>query len=289
MGDRVDMGIEDAVRLLVRATGERYELVGRLAGGATGAHEVRTDDGRRFVLKWELDPRNQVARRAAVGLTRRLADEAGWPVPGQVAIDAEGCLLVLQDLCPGEPVTQVTHALVDEVLALHARRLGLAGDEPSWNDDLVETLVVGGNGYCRHDTLRGHDARAAALVERVEQIGHDIDAGDLPGGDIVHHDLHPGNLLVHRGRLTAVIDNDYVTTGDATFDLTVLALTALAVPCEAGVRDRLLALGVDALDEPRRLAYVGHLLVRILDWAIRLDETDEIEVYLAGADRLLVG
>jgi hypothetical protein len=50
----VDIDAGQAVVLLRETTGEDYELVGRLDGGESGAHEVRhRADGRRLVLKWD--------------------------------------------------------------------------------------------------------------------------------------------------------------------------------------------------------------------------------------------
>lgn len=46
-------------------------------------------------------------------------------------------------------------------------------------------------------------------------------------------------MLEANGRLCGVINTDFVTTGDAAFDLVTLAITSHAIPCEAGVRDRL--------------------------------------------------
>jgi hypothetical protein len=280
---------EDAVRLLSRAAGERYELVRRLAGGETGAHECAGPDGRRVVVKWELRPSAQALRRTAVGLTDRLREHAGWPVPRQYTVESDTCLFVIQDFMPGAPVERFTHSMVDRLLELHTARLGLerAEDESTWPDVLVPTLISGGVGYCLHEPLRHHDARSARLIERIEQIGRDLDPSTLPGGDIVYWDLHLGNLLAAGGELTATIDTDFVTTGDAMFDLTSLAVSALGVACEPGVRRRLLDAGVDSLDDTRRQAYVGHLLLRNLDWAIRKERVEGIVFWLDSADRLL--
>ena len=66
---------------------------------------------------------------------------------------------------------------------------------------------------------------------RVEDAaGHGVNATQLPGRDVVHWDFHPGNLLAVDGELTAVIDNDFVTVGDAAFDLVALAVTSLVTP-----------------------------------------------------------
>ena len=45
------------------------------------------------------------------------------------------------------------------------------------------------------------DARTARLLDRIVEIGHGIDPRKLPGGDIVHWDLHSGNLLQIGDRL----------------------------------------------------------------------------------------
>jgi hypothetical protein len=280
---------DGAVALLARTTGERYEVTRRLTGGETGAHEVSGPEGERLVLKWEFDPSSQAARRTAVGLTERLGARAGWPVPAQRIVDAGDCLFVLQRYLPGEPVALLTHALVDRLFELHESRLDLAAstDETRWPQSLIETLTTGGAGYCLHEPLRGHDARSAQLTERIEELGHGLSASQLPGRDIVHWDFHPGNLLAVDGQLTAVIDNDFVTVGDAAFDLVALAVTSLVTPTDPGVVKRLFREAVDVLDEPRRHAYVAHLAIRFLDWSIRKERTDEIEFWLDQAERML--
>ena len=279
----------DAVERLSLATGQRYQLVGRLAGGETGAHEVLGPDSQRLVAKWELDPSSQIARRQAVVLTSRLRDEADWPVPRQHTVEADGCLFVIQEHVAGSPIDRLTHGLVDELLDLHRRRLGLerVEDASPWPQHLIETLTTGGTGYCLHEPLRRYDARSAALVTRVERIGREVDPADLTGHDIVHWDFHPGNLLQLDGSLAAVVDTDFVRTGDAAFDLVTLAMTSLTVPCEDGIREQPLDLAIDRLDEAKRRAYVGHLLVRFLDWPLRRHRPDDVEFWLSHADRLL--
>ncbi|WCO69193.1 phosphotransferase [Iamia majanohamensis] len=266
-------------------------LVGRLAGGETGATEIRDEAGRSWVLKWEHDLATRARRREGVALAERLRVEAGWPAPRQEVVEDDDWTFVVQELRPGEPVTRLSHPLVDELLRLHELRLGLArsGDRDHWADDLLTTLTVGGQGYCLHGPLRTHDARTRALVARIEQIGHGLDPDALPAADLVHWDLHPGNLLQQRGRLSGVVDLDFVLVGDAAFDLVTLAMTSVAVEADPGVRSRLLAVALDDLDPARRGAYVGHLLVRFLDWPIRRGRWDEVEMWLGQADRLLDG
>src|SRR4051794_40710488 len=91
-----------AVRAFAAATNEPFELVRRLAGGETGAHQVRAPDGTDHVLKWEADPSARAARMEAIGLTRLLGD-VGWPVPEQRTVVTPAHLFVLQQFLPGAP------------------------------------------------------------------------------------------------------------------------------------------------------------------------------------------
>ena len=279
----------DAVRLLEDLTAQPYELVGRLPGGESGAHEIRGPDGSRLVAKWELDPESQAARRVAVEYTARLRGQAAWPVPQQWIVESDTCLFVLQELLPGSPVRILSRVMLTRLLELHEGRIGLARpeDTSNWPDQLIRTLLVGGNGYCLHASLRNYDARTARLLDRIVEIGHGTDPGKLPGGDIVHWDLHSGNLLQVDDRLTGIVDTDFVTVGDAAFDLATLAVSACAIKCEQGVRGQLFELAIEPLEATRRYAYLGHLLLRVIDWPIRYGRTDEVEFWLAQSDRLL--
>lgn len=274
---------------LQEASGDTYELVGRLSGGETGAYEVRRSaDGRRLVLKWETQPASLELRRDGVALAERLRTAAGWPVPRQRVVEGRGCLFVLQEYMAGTPVRVMTSQLAEEMLRLHARRLGLGMGRSGapWAARLVRTLVEGGSGYCRHESLRRYDARTASLVQEIEGMGRRLRPDELGGADIVHWDLHPGNLLTTPdGVLSAVIDNDFCVVGDAAFDLAMLALTSGAVRCAPGLREELLALALDPLPPVRRRAYLGHLFIRLLDWPIRRDSTDEVEYWISQVER----
>jgi aminoglycoside phosphotransferase (APT) family kinase protein len=77
--------------------------------------------------------------------------------------------------------------------------------------------------------------RDEALQERVQRLGHEIDAGavralwsealDVPAWHAapvwLHGDLHPANVLVQHGRVSAVIDFGDITAGDPATDLSV--------------------------------------------------------------------
>jgi hypothetical protein len=282
------MNAAQAVALLAATTGDTYELIGRLSGGETGAHEVHGPTGRRLVVKWDTGPSSE-PRRQAVLLSERLRGDMGWPVPRQRTVVVDDCLFVLQDFMPGAPIEILGHDVVDRLFELHARRIGGArpADPSRWPAALIETLIVGGEDYCRHESLRGYDRRTATLVDGIEAFGRAVAPDDLVAGDVVHWDLHPGNLLQEQGTLSAVVDTDFVQIGDAAFDLVTLALASLALPCDRGVRGRLFAAAFDDLSDVRRRAYLGHLFIRFLDWPIRRGRDDEVEFWLGHAGQML--
>jgi aminoglycoside phosphotransferase (APT) family kinase protein len=289
MGGGSAISPEAVASLLTRETGTPFQIRGRLSGGETGAHEFVKGDGYRVVVKWDTRPHSRQLRKEAVGLSERLRTVAAWPVPAETVIDADGTLFVIQDFMPGNPPEQLDHQLVDELLDVHSRRLGLARpDDPvHWPAALIKTLTVGGEGYCLHSSLRAFDGHTRSLIDRVEEFGRSIDEADLVGVDVVHWDLHTGNLLVSGSSLSAVVDTDFCAVGDARFDLAALALSSLTLPCLPGVRTRLFAAAFDDLDELNAQAYLAHLFIRFIDWPIRRGNSDEVSFWLARADELL--
>ncbi len=283
------VGAEAAASILSEVVGKPFRLVGQLSGGETGAHQFIGPDGQPIVVKWDTTTDGRSFRGEAVALSERLRREAGWPVPEQSVIDADVIRFVIQEFMPGTPPTTIDHRLVDQLLGLHSRRLGLEKphDPNRWPMNLITTLAVGGNGYCRHESFHCYGERTRSLIGRIEAFGRALDGDDFVGHDVVHWDFHPGNLLVDAGGLSAVVDTDFAIVGDAAFDLVMLALTSVALECEASVRLRLFAEAFGHLDELRAQAYLAHLFVRLIDWPIRRNNPAEVDFWLTRADELL--
>jgi hypothetical protein len=280
---------ETAATILSDVTGKPYGYVGQLDGGETGAHQFIGPDGRRLIVKWDSTPDGRTFRGEAVPLSERLRRDASWPVPAESLFEGEGISFIVQEFMSGVPPRTMDHGLVDQLLVLHARRLGLAAshDPVRWPNNLITTLTLGGTGYCRHGSFRGYDERTRRLIERIESFGSSLRARDFSSNDLVHWDLHPGNLLVDGGDLSAVVDTDFVIVGDAAFDLVMLALTSLRVECEPGVEKRLFAEAFDHLDDLTAQAYLAHLFVRLIDWPIRRKSHSEVDFWMTWATELL--
>jgi Phosphotransferase enzyme family len=288
-GGSVVFSVEEAAARFSLAIGMPVLVLGPLSGGETGATAIQLGNGIKRVLKWEVDRENQSARRDGAVLAERLRTQVFWPVPEQEVMEQDEVLFVSQEFMAGEVVDKMTHGLVEDILVLHERRLGLASatEAASWGRSQIEILTFGGRGYCLHKPLHDFDERTRRVVRRIEGIGRFLEPEQLAGNDIVHADLHPGNMLQSSGRLASIIDLDYARAGDAAFDLVFLAVSSLGLPAEPGVRRRLFETLAAKVEAPRRLAYSANLLLRMLDWPIRKARTQEIEFWLSHADRLL--
>jgi len=126
-----------ALALAGELLGVPVALIGRPAGGETGAFEVRDEQGRRLVLKGDDRQGSFAARRDAVYLTTLLAG-AGWPVPRQWIATTDDLQVVVQEFLPGEPIDFVTHPVLDQLLSWHSARRDVApASEP---DGVVSEL-----------------------------------------------------------------------------------------------------------------------------------------------------
>jgi aminoglycoside phosphotransferase (APT) family kinase protein len=98
--------------------------------------------------------------------------------------------------------------------------------------------------------------RSEVLMENLRALGDSIDRDTVldvwraalatPAWDRppvwLHGDLHPANILVHRGRISAVIDFGDITSGDPAGDLSV-AWMLLPADCHDAFRDAYRAAG----------------------------------------------
>jgi aminoglycoside phosphotransferase (APT) family kinase protein len=92
--------------------------------------------------------------------------------------------------------------------------------------------------------------RAAVFTENLSVLGGLVDRGAVTevwraalatpvwdGAPLwIHGDLHPANILVHRGRISGVIDFGDITAGDPATDLSI-AWMLLPAGCHAAFRD----------------------------------------------------
>jgi hypothetical protein len=264
--------IRDAVSEL--GVGWTYER--HLRGGAAGAAVVRRPDGSPAVLKichGSLDREQERVARV------RSLRAAGYPTPHEDEpwLLASGLLACVTDFVgEAEPVDALTEELVDELCGLIGIQAGLAPNATGWGEWLHQSLTEGFGDWCRPAALRG-DPRCAALADRAG--AHAGEAAALEdASDLIHGDLHQGNLLTAAGRVKAVIDCGAVRTGDRWFDLVTALTIAAAGPDE--VREQLRRVVEQQVPARRLTVYVAHHGVRLLDWALTW-APDQVDFWVA--------
>jgi aminoglycoside phosphotransferase (APT) family kinase protein len=105
----------------------------------------------------------------------------------------------------------------------------------------------------------------------------------VDGGDAVHLDFQPSNLLAEGGRLTGVVDWGGAR-GDRRFDLVTLRFGLHAVDAEPAAVRRLDAL-LDAFPPGVLAPLWAHMSLRVTDWAIRHFTPADVDHWLGLAEQ----
>jgi Ser/Thr protein kinase RdoA (MazF antagonist) len=259
------------------------ELVGPMAHGESGgAFEVRAADGALAVLKVQT---GDVLDLGAPSHLVEALRARGYPVPATLSTGAlDGTVYEIQERLPGEPLEQLTPALLPQVLALNVRQrdVGLTGRGP-WIDEMVTSVLEGRTGYCEHAAMRAHSNETRALLDRLLRIADGARRVQVSDTDVVHYDFSPYNVLTEDDRITGVVDWNGATNGDAAFDLVTLALYTYDYP----IRDALLAAAAERTDPDALALYAAHMVLRQVDWTIRHHEELQVQWFLGiGTDLL---
>ena len=204
----------------------------------------------------------------------------GYPAPEHVGTGrADGTVFTVQRHLPGRtlepgpgmpPDPAVLTAVLPSILdALELQRD--AGDlpDPPWPGWLLDTITVGGEGYCLHETMHRR-ADTEALLQRLVRIATRNSSGPARTTDVVHFDLNPANILHQAGRLTGIVDWTLpfagAGQGDRGFDLaTLLFYTYDLDATRADLWE-----ATTAISGPEWTAvYLCHLVLRQVEWSAR--------------------
>lgn len=283
----------EAVRTV---TGAELVLIGRASGGEVGAAYVRRPDGLECVLSRGADAARLRTAARALAIARRV----GLPVPIYLeVIDTGAGVAQLQERLAGRAPTMITAALVDQLVDLVGRLAGLLHGA-DWMPVPELYLDRSGPGFCVHETLAGYDERTRRLLGWVHEVGR-ADGSTADGADLVHLDLHPGNVLVDpAGTVTGVVDWDDAGRGDARLGLVTLlfdlewgrVFDPRYRDLSAGAAEQLERRVLD-IEVGRRRMFWAHMSLRQVDWSIRHHGSTLVEHHLdlglAGLERFDLG
>jgi Ser/Thr protein kinase RdoA (MazF antagonist) len=298
--------LDIARRVMARLAQDRelaLELEHGFGQGETRtAHLVRDTDGRPWVLKWSpASPESDGNLRRLVTLVDGLR-AVGYPAPQHLAVGVvDEVAFWIHEYLPGTPLQSLEREVPDdavlvpivprlvELVDLHADRGDLV--DPPWPTWLVDTLLVGGDGYCLHDTM-GRRPETAQMLHEIKGIGAGFDDGAaarVRRHDIVHFDFSYANVLADGGTVTGVIDWSVpfagALQGDRSFDLATLLFYSSDRPA---TRDLLWAALLDRCAPPSAALYLAHLTLRQVEWVERFyPGTREHDRFLAIGRRIL--
>jgi aminoglycoside phosphotransferase (APT) family kinase protein len=217
-------GILDEIN---QALGSEWELVRLLVGGyQSGAHELVGPDGERAVLKWAPSRRwaRQVLRAAPLVA---LARANGWPTPAWLAVGVtgEGFPYHIQEFVPGEPIGRTDNDMLDLVLPLIERQSDL---RPNSTQDFSAHVgaVVFDDAHGYRSRLSNYSSAAADLMRTIVEACSSARGVVIPANDLVHGQMHSGNILVEGKRVTGFIDVEAMGKGTRAVDLASLVLHA---------------------------------------------------------------
>ncbi len=252
----------------------------RYTDGEQGAYAITDHEGRQYVLKWmpETDQNGQL--RYASTVTNRLRT-AGYPAPEYLySGTAFDSTYFIQTTLTGVPMHRLTQRYLPQALTLNELQIGQSpGPSPvNWRQEVINTVLYGGEGYCLHGSLQQHWPETAQLLHTLQNIvlahGDEVPIAD----DIVHFDFNPANLLISNGTISGVVDWEGVCAGDCCFDLTTLLFyTYYDLSLCAQLWHHLLA----RTNRNIVSVYLAHLILRQTDWSLRLHDAMTSNRYLA--------
>lgn len=252
-------------------------VVRRFEHGAGGTSLVRVD-GVVVVLKAWATPSVQSAHLPAALEAMSRMQARGVPVPTVVEQGVvDGYEFLLYDVLPGHWPTHVTGTVLDDLLSVVDAERDAAAENVD-QASVVRRMLTVGDPLSDIDpvTVRKHSVGRGLLAEAGNRLDR-CDASELRGGDVVHGDFAPENVLVDGGRLTGVVDWERCRVGDASFDL-VGALYDMEIGDKADRqvrRDFAQALRARVPDAVLDL-YLAVYAVRYASWAIGTPMESEV-------------
>lgn len=195
-----------------QAHSARFSLGPRPTGGVNDVWLLYGSDGGRAVLKTNAGALDHLRTTARVVERLRMR---GYPTPrwlftGQTV---DGATYHIQEFVPGELAEYPTVMLAKQVIDLVELNAGF----DIWPERDLSSPVMTHFAACATD-LHRTSPEISDVVDRYERLVAQLGRIELPGGDFVHGDLHWGNVLLHQGLVSGIIDIETCGCGTRAID-----------------------------------------------------------------------
>lgn len=262
-----------------------FTLVEQYPDGEQGAYAITDHLSRRCVLKWERGVGNLSKIQNARAVTDQLRN-LGYPAPHYLFMGyvSEG-LYYIQSALPGSPMRSLTTTLLPRLFELNELQVGqaLAGQR-DWHQEVINTVLSGGDGYCLHASLQQYSRGTANLLQKLQALVIAHQAEPHRTNDIVHGDFQQTNILMHDEQISGVIDWDGTSAGDCIFDVATLLFYSYDV---LEVRERLWDYMLERASLKLFSTYFAHLILRQVDWSLRHHDQTTSERFITRGQMLL--
>jgi aminoglycoside phosphotransferase (APT) family kinase protein len=180
---------------------------------------------------------------------------------------------------------RLTPTLLPRLLELNELQVGRAvPDSADFHQEVIQTVLHGGDGYCLHDSLRQHSRGTAEMLRALQALV--VEHQDQPhcSNDIVHVDFAHANILVEAGQISGVVDWQAAYSGDCSFDIATLLFYAYD---DLELRARLWEYALSRASLELMSVYLAHMILRQVDWSLRYHDRAVAERYIHSAQQLL--
>lgn len=262
-----------------------FSFIEKYPDGEQGAFVVTDHLNRRWVLKWAPGDRNLQWMQGAKAVTDLLRG-LNYPAPSYLLIGKipEG-IYSIQSMLPGSPLRTLAPTLLPRLLELNELQVGRAiAGRKDWHREVIDTVLVGGDGYCLHASLQQHSQGTADLLHTLQSlvIAHQDELHRT--NDIVHADFQHSNILIHDEQISGIVDWDGSFAGDCTFDIATLLFYSYDV---VEVREQLWEYALERVSLKLLSMYFAHLILRQVDWSLRYHDQTTSERYITRGQMLL--
>lgn len=247
----------------------RWQLDGPIAQGSSdGAWLLNGPEGY-GVLRWREAPFS-ADRVAGVASSVNHARAMGWPTPAWRVwgITPEGWQYWVTDYVDARPPAKLDLKTVARILEAVEGQAGLASSAASIDYSALAAERVIERHARLGQPLLGFSPTTEDLVLELRDLGRQLRAIELPGGDVVHGNLDEENVLFAGGELRAFVDTGDVGCGSRVHDFSSLLVVAELWRWDREVAD-LVAHQAAAVAGPEAVAaFVAVHLVGFLSFGI---------------------